>query len=469
MHDGWVNTVSRWWERRGLQYRSTAVSVVAVAIALVLIGLGGLFLLRAAIESSLRNAAIVRAEDFAAQFASDADAAIAEIDAEANDGMLLQVFDSSEKTVAASMSLAGRAPLTPFTRDTGRPIVMTVTADMPDQLPYLVAYTGTRGVDGSLTVAAAQSLGERDRVVRIAAYALLLMGPFLLVAVGVATWLSVGRSLRTVDAMRQQVELIEAGNLDERVPVPVAADAIHNLAVTMNQMLGRMQSALTAQRRFVADASHELKSPLAVMTTTIDVGLMTDGQIDRDGADVLAHEVGRMSDLVSDLLLLARSDEGALTSSRDEIDLDDLVTAEARRVRHLTPVAVETSIEATRIIGDRAQIERVLRNLTDNARRFAQSRIRMGVNQPENGVIELTVEDDGPGVPVPQREVIFDRFVRLDQHRSRDRGGTGLGLAIAREIVIAHGGSIAVGDSDLGGARFVVRFPAATDGEGEGA
>lgn len=454
-----------WWQGRGLQVRSTLVAVGAVALALLLLGAGGLLMLRMGLQSSARHAAVLRAEDLAAQVTQDADAAIPTVGVQSDDGMLLQVFDAAGGVIAQSPALAGRSPLVPMAQPGRRPLVATVHADMPDRTTYLVAYTSAAGPNGQVTVAAAQSLEERDRMVREAALALLLMSPILLLAVGLATWISVGRSLTTVDAIRASVARIGAGSLDSRVPVPAAHDAIQSLAATMNQMLDRLESSAEAQRRFIADASHELKSPLASMTTALDVGAMTDGAIDRPAAEVLRDEVHRMSRLVSDLLLLAQADEGHASIRSHEVDLDDVAAHAAQRVRLDARLTVLTAIECARVVGDADRLERMLRNLTDNACRFAHSAVRIAVRNRFDGRVLVSVEDDGPGVPPDKREAIFERFVRLDEHRSRDGGGTGLGLAIVREIARAHGGTAQADDSELGGARILVLLPAVRDVE----
>jgi len=165
-----------------------------------------------------------------------------------------------------------------------------------------------------------------------------------------------------------------------------------------------------------------------------------------------------MQRLVEQLLLLTRADEGAVTRAHHDVDLDDLALAVARRV-HRPGLRVDTAgIGAGRVRGDQVALMQVVQNLVDNAARHADTVVALAVQETEESVV-LVVEDDGPGIPAEHRQRVFDRFVRLDEARARDAGGSGLGLAIVQEIVTAHGGTVDISASDLGGARFVVRLP----------
>jgi signal transduction histidine kinase len=268
--------------------------------------------------------------------------------------------------------------------------------------------------------------------------------PVVLVVVGMATFWFVGRSLRPVEAIRRKVAAITAHDLHTRVPVPEAHDEVAALAETMNDMLDRLEVAATSQRRFVADASHELRSPLA----TIRAGLDT---LPGAPADTASHHIRlmrgqteRLDRLVSDLLLLARVDEHGLSPHDDDVDLDDLVWAERDRLAAQHPdLTVRTQISPARVTGDVHHLARAVRNLTDNAARHAHREVTLRVwTDKHSGHID--VGDDGPGIPAADRDRIFERFVRLDDSRSRTDGGTGLGLPITREIVDAHGGSITI-------------------------
>ncbi|MGH9034850.1 MAG: sensor histidine kinase, partial [Acidimicrobiia bacterium] len=248
--------------------------------------------------------------------------------------------------------------------------------------------------------------------------------------------------------------------LDRRVPEPPVDNEVGRLARTMNAMLERLQRSAERQRRFVSDASHELRSPLASTRTTLEVALThpETTTLAATAADALA-ETERMERLITDLLFLARGDEGGLMANPGPVDVDDLVTAETARVRSRARVTVDASrVSAARVSGVAGHLEQAVRNLLENAERHARSAVSVSLADDGEAVV-LTVDDDGPGVAPEDRERIFDRFVRLDEARARDRGGAGLGLAITREIIAAHAGTVGVGDAPGGGARFVVRLP----------
>jgi signal transduction histidine kinase len=179
-------------------------------------------------------------------------------------------------------------------------------------------------------------------------------------------------------------------------------------------------------------------------------------------ADVLT-ELTRLEQLVDDLLFLARTDERGPRPQHEDVDLDDLVAEEASRLRRTTGLQVVTQLVPTRVVGDRPQLARVLRNLADNAARHAVDRVELRV-APSAAAAVVDVEDDGPGIPVAERDRVFDRFVRLDASRERAAGGSGLGLAIAREIARAHGGDVVVLDAPRG-AHLRLLVPQPADGE----
>jgi signal transduction histidine kinase len=309
-------------------------------------------------------------------------------------------------------------------------------------------------------VVVASSLEQVDDSTAALVTPLLVGLPLVLLLVGGTTWLVATRALAPVDRIRREVDQITSERLDRRVPEPRSRDEVHRLATTMNRMLGRLEDSRERQHRFLADASHELRSPLASIRQAAEVArahpaALPEGEL----ADVVLEESDRMQKLVEQLLLLTRSNESAPTRGHHDVDLDDLALAEATRVRR-TGLAVETSgVGPGRVRGDRAALAGVVRNLVDNATRHADRSVAVAVRELGNAV-ELVVEDDGAGIPEPHRQRVFERFVRLDEARARDAGGSGLGLAIVKEITAAHGGTVTATSSALGGARFVVRLPA---------
>jgi signal transduction histidine kinase len=281
--------------------------------------------------------------------------------------------------------------------------------------------------------------------------------PLLLLLVGLATWSSVRRALRPVEQIRARTAEIGVADLSARVPVPAAQDEIAALARTMNAMLRRLEAAVAAQRAFISDAGHEMRSPLAAIRTEMEVAQRV-GLGERTIEDLLG-ETARLERLVADLLLLARADEGAMTLHRADVDLDDLLQDERQRLRTRPGLTVTASISPARTVGDRAALARVVRNLVDNAARHAAGRVHLACGV-DGSHAWIEVCDDGPGVPAVDRARVFERFVRLDDARAREDGGSGLGLAIVGELVRASGGTVRIDDGGLlPGARLRVELP----------
>jgi signal transduction histidine kinase len=294
---------------------------------------------------------------------------------------------------------------------------------------------------------------------------LLVIGiPLLLGVVGIVTWRVVGHSLAPVEAIRSEVETISMEELHRRVPAPGSKDEIARLAVTMNQMLKRLEEGQARQRRFVSDASHELRSPVASIRQHSEVVLAHPNNASaQDLARVVLAEDLRMQRLVEDLLLLARMDEHKSDARRDVLDLDDVVFEEVYRVRQVSDKSIDTTrVSAGRVRGDRKQLSRLTGNILDNAVRHARNAVAVALGE-ENGEVIFRVDDDGAGVPAAEQERIFERFVRLQEARDRDSGGAGLGLAIVAEVASVHGGTARIRESRLGGASFEIRLPRASD------
>ncbi|GAA1296623.1 hypothetical protein Psi02_13060 [Planotetraspora silvatica] len=294
----------------------------------------------------------------------------------------------------------------------------------------------------------------------------------LLALASLATWKVTGRTLRPVEDIRAELAGINANSLSSRVPEPSGDDEITRLAQTVNNTLRRLERsqerterALEQQRRFASDASHELRTPIAGVRAQLEEALL---HPDADGIPELLQntlrDVDRLELIMTDLLLLARVGANEPVE-RQQVDLDCLVRT------GVPPCgggpAVELRLTPQIIVeGVPAQLDRVLVNLLDNARRHAVRRVRVEVRR-DRDMAELSVSDDGTGIPDADRDQIFDRFTRLDTARCRNRGGTGLGLAIARDITVAHHGTLHVEKSDLGGARFVLRLPLAKPSQEE--
>jgi signal transduction histidine kinase len=307
---------------------------------------------------------------------------------------------------------------------------------------------------GELTLITQRSLGDVNRTVHSVTDALLIGVPALVAAIALLAWYLAGRALRPVEAIRAEAASITGATINRRVPEPDSDDEVGRLARTMNAMLARLEESSTRQRQFVADASHELRSPVASIRALLEVALRRDDVDWRQVARRVLDEDERLEGAVGELLDLARTEEAAAPPV--DVDLDDLVLEEASRVR---PIPIDTSrVSAGRVVGDQRQLSRLVRNLLDNAARHARSRVAASVASGD-GAVWLTVDDDGPGIPAADRERVFDRFTRLDEGRGRDGGGAGLGLAMVRAIAERHGGTVTIDDAPLGGARFVVRLP----------
>lgn len=282
---------------------------------------------------------------------------------------------------------------------------------------------------------------------------LLLVVPLLVLLVAAITWWAVGRTLTPVDAITSRAREITATNLEQRLPVVRQHDEIGRLATTMNAMLARLQAAQDRQRRLTSDASHELRSPVAASISQLEVALAAEPDgVWAGTARTVLREQRQLAHLVEDLLALSRLDERRAVSLRD-VDLDDVVLSEASRP-HLVLVRPVVR-EPARVLGDAALLTRAVRNLVGNGARHARNHVRVTVRADDRAA-SVVVEDDGPGVPMDERERILERFARSDDARERDTGGVGLGLAIVQEVAAVHRGRLTVGDSELGGAMFTL-------------
>jgi signal transduction histidine kinase len=311
----------------------------------------------------------------------------------------------------------------------------------------------------TVTVYAGASLNtDRQAVAGVRRVMLFGLPPLLAVVAG-TTWLVTRRALRPVEGIRTELSEIMKGDLSRRVPQPPSHDEVAALAATTNATLAALEEAVARQQRFVADASHELRSPIASLRTQLEVARAHPQLLEIDG---LIDDTLRLERLGADLLFLARLDAGE-PQRAEPLDLAELYRWElAHRVDDRVPVEAAIPDGPVMVAGSRTQLARILRNLVDNAQRHASSAMQVALQHRQGHGVVLDVTDDGPGVPATDRERIFERFVRLDDARSRDAGGAGLGLAIVRDLVHRHGGRIEVGDADGGGARFTMTLAAVT-------
>lgn len=433
-----------------VRVQTTLGAVAVVGVALVVGAVALVLMMRATLTRGVRNGARLRANDVVAALAPGG-AVTGGLSLDGDEDVVVRVFDGAGRVVASTRNLGDEPELARLAAGRSAQVDLSV-----DENPFIAVAVPAAG---GRVVVVARSL---DSVYESTAVVIRLLAggiPLLLLVVAGTTWKVAGRALAPVDAMRREVDAITAAELNRRVPSPPGHDEIARLAATMNRMLDRLEQAQARQRRFISDASHELRSPVASIRQHAEVARSHPSRVEvGDLADTVLADEQRLERLIEDLLLLARVDEHALDLRRRPVDLDDLVLDEARRLRTCTSIHVDTSaVAAGRIDGDAASLRRVVANLATNAARHARSRVAFGLAE-RSGFVVLAVDDDGPGIPAGDRQRVLDRFVRLDDARAQDGGGSGLGLAIVADLVAAHGGSVAIVDSPLGGARVELTF-----------
>ncbi|MER6702562.1 ATP-binding protein [Streptomyces fimicarius] len=482
---------------RSVRARAAIGATLVVAVALVAAGLAVLLVLRANLIDQADLQAEVAAREAAGQLATGTPYEDVELDDEEDHPV--QVTDEEDRVVIVSKDLkavtgTGASGVTPAPsasagaspspgddddgdddadddgdEDRGRPGRGEVSSDDPDftdgtatvgrtTADYRFAAVEATTPDGvTLTVYAGAPLAAEQEAVNTVRGAMLTGLPLLLVVVAGVTWLVTRRALRPVEGIRREMAAITASeDLARRVPEPGSRDEIAALARTTNETLTVLEASVERQRRFVADASHELRSPIASLRTQLEVAEAHPELLDLPGA---VADTVRLQVLAADLLLLARLDAGEKPGSAT-VELGALVREEVSQ-RAGDRIAVRVEVPeggAFEVNGSRGQLSRVIGNLLDNAQRHAEGSVAVSVAADGRGV-RVEVRDDGAGVPEEERERIFERFVRLDDARSRDDGGAGLGLAIARDVASRHGGTLTVHRAAEGGAAFRLWLP----------
>ncbi|MFJ2738784.1 sensor histidine kinase [Streptomyces sp. NPDC087440] len=458
--------------RSSVRVRTTTAAALVVAAVLTAAGAGLLGLAHRGLVESAEETALTRARAVAGL--TEEGKLLQSIPVPDGQDGILQVVTADGHVRAASENLAGLPPIASFGPAPGRDhaarsLYLALNDDAPADAarPHFrtVAVPARMG-DTPVTVYAGTALTTADEARHLILVAMLPGIPLLVLLVAAVTWHSTGRALRPVDAIRTEVAEITDRDLGRRVPVPDSHDEVARLAATMNHTLDRLQDSLDRQRRFVADASHELRSPIAALRAHIEMAQAHPGLLRLPD---LQRDVVRLQALATDLLLLARLDTGEAPAHKP-VDLTALVTATVhRRTPERVPVRTELEPDA-HCTGSPTQLERVLDNLLDNAQRHATASVTVTLHTepaaagPGRAVV-LTVADDGTGIAPQDRERVFTRFTRLDEARDRDTGGAGLGLAIARSVATAHRGTLTAespagteSGSDSGGF-LVLRLP----------
>ncbi|MHA7295117.1 sensor histidine kinase [Arthrobacter sp. HLT1-21] len=444
-----------------MRKQATAAAVATLAIVLTIAGVVLLILLRSSLLDNARDLAIQHLDSVVEQISEDDSVDIAGDITGTQITQILRPDGTLEATSddAFTEPLYEEGALSPGeTYVSAQPGPLSIV-DFDD---YLTAATGIGLPEGNATVVVAVPTSiQRDAVTTVAWF--LLGGvPVLLALAGGMIWILVGRSLRPVERIRATVAGITRQHLNERVEVPATRDEIEHLAATMNEMLGRLESADQAQRRFVTNASHELRSPLATLTTGLEIAAAdTTGHTWRETTGILQTQTRRMSYLVEDLLTLAKLDDAGLRFTMADVDLDDVLHEEIIRLKSVSTHTVSARLIPVRVTGDANRLAQVFRNVLNNADRHATTRVDINLTT-DGGSAIITVDNDGDTIPADQREKVFDRFVRLDASRTRESGGSGLGLAISREILRAHDGNIHATETPEHRTRFRLTVPLQT-------
>jgi signal transduction histidine kinase len=431
MHEMWMKA------RGSVRLRITTAATVVFALAFGLAAWAVVAVVQNRLEDQVREDAEAGALRVAQQL--DAGVAIGALDYTAPPGVMILVVNDRGDVLGRPAAVGG----------------FTAAIDvLPSSRAAIVRQTTTfRGEP--VTVVASSPLEDVQRSVDALGQVLVWTTPLLVAGVGILVWWLVGRALRPVAAITREVEEITHTTMHRRVPEPRSNDEVNELARTMNDMLERLHSASERQRAFVSDASHELRTPVATVQTLLEVGLRS-GDTETAARRALDANT-RLGGVVTDLLDMARLDGAPIAiDDMPVVDVEDVVFDVLGN--DPDPLVDTTGVLAGRIRGDRMLVARAVGNLVQNARRHARSRVAVAVSAHDGDVV-VTVDDDGPGIPLGDRERVFERFVRLDGVRRRRDGGTGLGLSIVKRVAEQHGGRVRVGTSPLGGARFELSLP----------
>ena len=451
-------TPAAWWARRSLRLRLTVAATALFAVGSV----GAAALLAA----YLRHSMLAAVDDGVRQRARDvatvaAAGTVPRTLPVTGEEAIVQLVDADGRTLArGSTPAAAGVDLATTGVRPGTVDGRQLRVGDPGPTPYRVAAAAVGSRTGAVVYAAAPTDDVQDTVSVVVA-GLAVGGPVAVALVAAGTWVLVRRALSPVERMRRQAGALSLDAAPDsggtpRLELPPAADELARLAATFNGLLDRVDAGLRRERRLVADTAHELRSPVAAALARAELAARAEPPVPQAGA--LLGDIRRLARLVDDLLVLTRL-HGPPAGRRDGVvDLDDLVLTEAAATGPRPGIRMDLSaVSAAQVGGDRAMLERAVRNLLDNAVRHARSAVSVSLAARDGGA-ELAVADDGPGIPAPDREAVFERFTRLDEARARDAGGVGLGLAIVRDVVAAHAGTVTVEDAEPG-ARFVVRLP----------
>ncbi len=437
--------------RRQLSIRArlTLFFEVAIAIMLTFTGFALMNLVHHSLETQANNQIQEAMVQTQARFATHERNVGRFIVLPMQGDVVIQITNLAGTQVWAASSAIAEAPvlarqISDPTSDNGLAVQMLDNSRTNSTTPQL-----SFGQVGTIVTKRGQGLifgfvfgGSVNHSLNVLLVSLLASFPMLLLLAGGLIWLGIGLALAPVEAIRRRVDAIAAQDLTQRVPLTGGDDEIARMARTVNAMLDRLETASQFQQEFVSNASHELRSPLTtLLATTQRAAADPDRANWPEVVETVMREGRRLDTIIDGLFWLARHDERDLETTRVDVDLDDLLYEEAQRIRSLTELSVDTTaVQPTRVIGDPAMLKRMIRNVVDNATRYATSELRLDAHYDADMAV-VSVCDDGEGIDVSQSPRLFERFVRADSARSRRSGGTGLGLSIVVEIVARHGGS----------------------------
>ena len=439
--------------------RTTIAAAVVVGAALAATGVLVVNTLHGRLVRGQRNTAELRARDVAVLVADGHLPATLAIPGE--DRALIQVVDARGRVLVQSTNTANQPSILAATELAKAPFVTTMRGlPIGDSERFVVVALPATTATGIVTVITAESLESADDDTSAVARLLLFGFPLMVGLVTLIVLRTTQSAFDPVNKMTVELGEISSNDLHRRVSLPTSDDEIGELGGAMNLLLERLERSSDRERQFVADASHELRSPLASVRAALEIADTHPDKIDPHLAisDALADHV-RLDRLVDDLLALARLD-GTHSVDVEAVDFALLATVDLAG-RPDSNVQITRALGPAIVVGDETQLGRALRNLIDNALRHAHSSVSIRTSTVRDRAI-VAVDDDGPGIPMEERSFVFERFSRRDNARAVDDGGSGLGLAIVREVVEAHRGTVEVSDGALGGARFVISLPKAT-------
>lgn len=370
-------------------------------------------------------------------------------------GTFGQFLLANGKLLGESADLKGSPALIDVLPVGTDPVLSTITTRQFGELRVLAVRLG-----GPLApiLVEAQQINQINDATRSLTVRVAIGTPLLALAFGVLTWFVVGRAMKPVESTRLAVAGIVDLESGERVENPRTGDELESLVSTMNLLLDRLQVSVEHEQRFISDASHELRSPIAAVRAILESGdPSVAGSWDSKLAALGALQ--RLQDLADQLLVLDRTAESRREILRQPVDVDEWVFAVAEQLRGTTNLTIDTtSVSGGQVLATEVDVIRIVDNLMANAARYAQRTVKLSLVE-QDGWVRFEVTDDGPGIPAEKQMEIFERFTRLDTDRGQNTGGAGLGLAIVRDLIDRYRGSVEVTSQNGSGATFVVMLP----------